>query len=123
MGVNEATRSLDFSPQFYSEHDGRFHETPIIRLHPSKGDDETSSGGDCTWHLTLIHVVLTELQDGNENPFTRLPHSDRYHKILGARKKLPVYAQMGDFYEIVSSALPFAREGAIEPFIPGRSCN
>jgi pre-mRNA-splicing factor ATP-dependent RNA helicase DHX15/PRP43 len=57
--------------------------------------------------FTLLHIVfLTPLQDGKENPFTRLPHSDRYHKILEARKKLPVYTQMDDFYEMVSSALP-----------------
>ena len=58
---------------------------------------------------------LTSLQDGNENPFTRLPHSPQYHKILEARKKLPVFAQMDDFYKIVSSSLPFVCEGAMEP--------
>ena len=46
------------------------------------------------------------LQDGKENPFTRMPHSDRYHKILEARKTLPVYTQMDDFYKMVSSTLP-----------------
>jgi pre-mRNA-splicing factor ATP-dependent RNA helicase DHX15/PRP43 len=45
------------------------------------------------------------LQNGNENPFTRLPHSPQYHKILEARKNLPVFAQMDKFYDIVSSAL------------------
>ena len=69
-----------------------------------------------------LHVVfLTWLQNGKENPFTRLPHSDQYHKILEARKKLPVFAQMDEFYEIVSSALPFVPEGATAPLIPGRS--
>jgi pre-mRNA-splicing factor ATP-dependent RNA helicase DHX15/PRP43 len=54
-----------------------------------------------------FHVVFsTPLQNGKENPFTRLPHSDQYHKILEARKKLPVFAQMGDFYKMVSSAPP-----------------
>ncbi|KAF8465792.1 P-loop containing nucleoside triphosphate hydrolase protein [Russula ochroleuca] len=38
--------------------------------------------------------------DGNENPFTRLPHSPQYLKILEARKKLPVFAQMEEFYEM-----------------------
>ncbi|KAH9998704.1 P-loop containing nucleoside triphosphate hydrolase protein [Russula vinacea] len=40
------------------------------------------------------------LQDGKENPFTRMPHSDRYHKILEARKTLPLYTQMDDFYKM-----------------------
>ncbi|KAI0288751.1 P-loop containing nucleoside triphosphate hydrolase protein [Russula brevipes] len=38
--------------------------------------------------------------EGNENPFTRLPHSPQYHKILEARKKLPVFTQMDEFYKI-----------------------
>ena len=41
-------------------------------------------------------------QDGSQNPFTRLPHSNRYYKILEARKKLPVYEQMDEFYKLVS---------------------
>jgi pre-mRNA-splicing factor ATP-dependent RNA helicase DHX15/PRP43 len=60
-------------------------------------------------------VFLTSLQEGNENPFTRLPHSTQYFKILEARRKLPVFAQMEEFYEVVSSALSFVCEGAIEP--------
>ena len=115
MGVNEATRrrtSLSCPPQFISEHDGRFHETPVIWLHTAKGNGETSSGGHCTWCLTLFHIVfLTQLQDGNESPFTRLSHSDRYHKILEARKQLPVFAQMDDFYKMVSSAVPLCSWG------------
>jgi pre-mRNA-splicing factor ATP-dependent RNA helicase DHX15/PRP43 len=64
-----------------------------------------------------LHFVffLTSLQEGNENPFTRLPHTTQYFKILEARKKLPVFAQMGEFYEMVSPALSFICEGAIEP--------
>jgi len=62
----------------------------------------------------LFHV-LTSFQEGNENPFTRLPHSAEYFKILEARKKLPVFTQMSDFYEMVSTATPFVCEGAIEP--------
>jgi pre-mRNA-splicing factor ATP-dependent RNA helicase DHX15/PRP43 len=50
-------------------------------------------------------------QDGKENPFTRSPHSDQYYKILKARKKLPVYEQMDEFYKLVSSELPFVCEG------------
>jgi pre-mRNA-splicing factor ATP-dependent RNA helicase DHX15/PRP43 len=63
--------------------------------------------------LSLLRV-LTSVQEGNENPFTRLPHSAQYFKILEARKKLPVFAQMAEFYEMVSPALSFVCEGAIE---------
>ena len=55
---------------------------------------------------TLVLLIVISLQEGNENPFTRLPHSSQYHKILEARKKLPVFTQMDEFYKIVSPALP-----------------
>ncbi len=74
--------------------------------------------GDITLHI----VFLTPLQDGKENPFTRLPRSDQYYKILEARKKLPVYGQMDGFYKLVSSALPSVREGEIEPMKPRPKC-
>jgi hypothetical protein len=60
-------------------------------------------------------MTSLQLQDGKENPFTRLPHSSQYHKILEARRKLPVYTQMKEFYQMVSPTLPFICEGAIEP--------
>ena len=50
----------------------------------------------CDWYLT-------SLQEGKENPFTRLPHSPQYRKILEARKKLSVFAQMDRFYKLVSN--------------------
>ncbi|KAH9019755.1 P-loop containing nucleoside triphosphate hydrolase protein [Lactarius hengduanensis] len=43
--------------------------------------------------------------EGNENPFTRLPHSPQYRKILEARKKLPVFAQMDEFYKMVAPGI------------------
>jgi pre-mRNA-splicing factor ATP-dependent RNA helicase DHX15/PRP43 len=36
------------------------------------------------------------------NPFTHKPLSATYKKILEVRKKLPVYAQMKEFYDMVS---------------------
>jgi len=45
---------------------------------------------------------LTKQQDGDVNPFNKQPHTAQYKKILEARKKLPVYAQMTEFYEMVS---------------------
>lgn len=59
-------------------------------------------------------VFLTTSQEGKENPFTRLPHSPQYHEILEARKKLPVFAQMDEFYKMVSPARAFVCEGTIE---------
>jgi pre-mRNA-splicing factor ATP-dependent RNA helicase DHX15/PRP43 len=49
-------------------------------------------------------VLINEksLQEHEINPFTKQPHSAQYKKILDARKKLPVYAQMDDFYKMVS---------------------
>ncbi|KAF9036062.1 P-loop containing nucleoside triphosphate hydrolase protein [Hymenopellis radicata] len=34
------------------------------------------------------------------NPFTKQPHSAQYKKILEARKKLPVYGQMDEFFKM-----------------------
>ncbi|KZV63050.1 pre-mRNA-splicing factor ATP-dependent RNA helicase PRP43 [Peniophora sp. CONT] len=38
--------------------------------------------------------------EGDVNPFTKQPHTPQYKKILEARKKLPVYAQMDEFYKM-----------------------
>ncbi|KAJ7489809.1 P-loop containing nucleoside triphosphate hydrolase protein [Mycena galericulata] len=38
--------------------------------------------------------------ENDTNPFTKQPHSAQYKKILEARKKLPVYTQMDDFYKM-----------------------
>jgi pre-mRNA-splicing factor ATP-dependent RNA helicase DHX15/PRP43 len=42
------------------------------------------------------------MQDGDVNPFTKQPYTPSYTKILESRKKLPVYAQMKEFLEMVS---------------------
>ena len=34
------------------------------------------------------------------NPFTKKPHTAQYKRILEARKKLPVYAQMDEFFNV-----------------------
>ncbi|KIJ94146.1 hypothetical protein K443DRAFT_125337 [Laccaria amethystina LaAM-08-1] len=43
---------------------------------------------------------VRKAQDGDLNPFTKQPHTPQYKKILEARKKLPVYAQMDEFLKI-----------------------
>src|SRR5712671_5018036 len=69
--------------------------------------------------FALVYVVfLTSFQEGHENPFTRLPHSSQYFKILEARKKLPVFAQMDEFYKMVSRAPPFVCKGAAHQIAP-----
>ena len=35
------------------------------------------------------------------NPFTKAPHTLQYKKILEARKNLPVYTQMDEFFKMV----------------------
>ncbi|KAG6889618.1 hypothetical protein C0992_004574 [Termitomyces sp. T32_za158] len=39
------------------------------------------------------------------NPFTKQPLSGQYKKILEARKKLPVYAKMDEFFQMVRDRL------------------
>lgn len=48
-----------------------------------------------------IFDLLLPFQEHDVNPFTKLPHTPQYKKILEARKKLPVYAQMDEFFKVV----------------------
>ena len=41
-------------------------------------------------------------QEHDTNPFTKQPHSSQYKTILEGRKKLPMFAQMAEFYKMVS---------------------
>ncbi|KAI0084386.1 pre-mRNA-splicing factor ATP-dependent RNA helicase PRP43, partial [Irpex rosettiformis] len=43
---------------------------------------------------------VVRVMKGDVNPFTKQPHTPQYKKILEGRKKLPVYAQMKEFYEM-----------------------
>jgi len=47
---------------------------------------------------------VRKAMDGDVNPFTKQPVSATYKKIMEARKKLPVYGHMREFYEIVSAS-------------------
>jgi pre-mRNA-splicing factor ATP-dependent RNA helicase DHX15/PRP43 len=88
---------------------------PLFGFMPRKVTAKQARGAIVRSDFSLALRVLTSFQEGDENPFTRLPHSTQYRKILEARKKLPVFTQMEEFYEMVSPALPFVCEGAIEP--------
>ena len=46
---------------------------------------------------------VRKAMDGDVNPFTKQPVSAQYKKIMEARKKLPVYGYMDEFYQIVSA--------------------
>ena len=41
------------------------------------------------------------LKEHDINPFTKQPHTSQYRNILKTRKKLPMFAQMHDFYKMV----------------------
>ncbi|KAI9059382.1 hypothetical protein FKP32DRAFT_1140535 [Trametes sanguinea] len=60
----------------------------------ASGKDDPLSG----WRSRKVTTaqVLKAMQ-GDVNPFTKRPHSPQYKKILEARKKLPVFAQMEGF--------------------------
>jgi pre-mRNA-splicing factor ATP-dependent RNA helicase DHX15/PRP43 len=46
---------------------------------------------------------VRKAMDGNVNPFTQQPVSAMYKKIMEARKRLPVYGYMDEFYRVVST--------------------
>jgi pre-mRNA-splicing factor ATP-dependent RNA helicase DHX15/PRP43 len=87
---------------------------PLFGFMPRNVTGKQVQGAIVRSAFFLCFVFLMSSQGGNENPFTRLPHSTQYFKILEARKKLPVFTQMAEFYEMVSPALSFVCEGAIE---------
>ena len=47
---------------------------------------------------------VRKAMDGDVNPFTKQPVSAQYKKIMEARKKLPVYGYMAEFYSMVSAS-------------------
>ncbi len=47
---------------------------------------------------------VRKAMDGDVNPFTKQPVSAQYKKIMEARRKLPVYGYMNEFYKIVSAS-------------------
>ena len=64
-------------------------------------------------HLIDISVAYRKLfilwpQDGKTNPFNKKPYSAQHKMMLEARRKLPVYAQMAEFYEMASNHRPSA---------------
>ena len=46
---------------------------------------------------------VRKVMDDDVNPFTKQPVSSQYKNIMEARKNLPVYGYMDEFYKIVSA--------------------
>lgn len=78
---------------------------PLFGFMPRRVTAEQVQKAMVRWyHFTPRSKSLILIyQEGDVNPFTKLPHSGTYKKILEVRKKLPVYTQMKEFYEMVSS--------------------
>ncbi|KAA1470775.1 P-loop containing nucleoside triphosphate hydrolase protein [Dentipellis sp. KUC8613] len=71
----------------------------------SKNNGKTPAGSEKEPLFGFMprHVKAEQVQKAMEhelNPFTKKPHSAQYMKILAARKKLPVFAQMEEFYNM-----------------------
>ncbi|TDL23390.1 P-loop containing nucleoside triphosphate hydrolase protein [Rickenella mellea] len=80
-------------------------ENPYLaHLAPKKrGSPSTSTVKEPLYGFLPRRVTADQVRgalEGDVNPFTKQPHSASYKKILEARKKLPVYAQMAEFYKV-----------------------
>ena len=64
-----------------------------------------ASPSPCPHHLPLPHTLM--LQTGEVNTFNKTSFSDSYKNILDSRKKLPVFSQMHEFYEMVGTQTVF----------------
>lgn len=64
-------------------------------------------------HMCRLVLVSNGSKESDVNPFTKAPHTAQYKKILAARKKLPVYAQMEEFYKMVSLFASFILGGVV----------
>ncbi|EMD36146.1 DNA/RNA helicase [Gelatoporia subvermispora B] len=82
------------------------YDNPYTRAPPVKNAASSSLGASNPLHGWLPRKVyakqVREAMDGDVNPFTQQPLSESYKKILQARKKLPVFAQMEEFLKMFS---------------------
>ena len=49
------------------------------------------------------YTVLTLFQESHANPFTKSLHGSSYKSLLDSRKRLPIFTQINEFYNIVSN--------------------
>ena len=95
-----------------------YSKEPLFGFLPRKVNSEqvTKAMVRRTLQQALCREFSPEtIQDGDVNPFTKRPHTPQYKKILAVRKKLPVYAQMEEFYNMVSLLVRLLLRGASEP--------
>ncbi|EPQ53153.1 P-loop containing nucleoside triphosphate hydrolase protein [Gloeophyllum trabeum ATCC 11539] len=80
----------------------------LAHLNPKKGGKSSASptpGNNPLYGFLPRRVTGEQARKALEsdvNPFTMQPHTPQYKKILEARKKLPVYSQMDEFFKIFS---------------------
>ncbi|KAG8894315.1 DEAH-box ATP-dependent RNA helicase prp43, partial [Tulasnella sp. 417] len=74
----------------------------LAHLYP-KDKQTAKSGNDPLHGLIPRKVTATQavnIMDGEINPFTKKTLTPAYKKILEGRKKLPVFAQIQEFYDL-----------------------
>jgi hypothetical protein len=71
--------------------------------------------------INKVDVFLTTTKEHELNPFTKKPLSSQYKKILEGRKKLPVYAKMDEFFEIVCPSIQPLGRGLSSAFFRHRN--
>ncbi|KAJ7796641.1 P-loop containing nucleoside triphosphate hydrolase protein [Mycena olivaceomarginata] len=87
--------------------DNKLQDNPYLaHRHPTQRDTGSSRSKSLGVKEPLYGFLPRKVNGDQEhevNPFTKQPHSAQYKKILDARKKLPVYAQMDDFYKMFTN--------------------
>ncbi|KAN0078223.1 P-loop containing nucleoside triphosphate hydrolase protein [Tylopilus felleus] len=82
----------------------------LAHLSPSQRsiDSGTPKGGESEPLSGFLRRKVTAIQvrkalEHDVNPFTKVPHTPQYKKLLDTRKKLPLYAQMDAFYKMYNA--------------------
>ncbi|KAI0075013.1 P-loop containing nucleoside triphosphate hydrolase protein [Panus rudis PR-1116 ss-1] len=71
---------------------------PVNKASGSNGNIKEPFYGFLPRHVSAEQA--RNVMDGDINPFTKQPFTPQYKKILEVRRKLPVYAQMDEFYKM-----------------------
>ncbi|KAF7790146.1 hypothetical protein EIP86_001098 [Pleurotus ostreatoroseus] len=81
----------------------RSTDNPYTDMPPVQSTSALSSSKEPLLGFMPRHVTAAQVEKAMNhdlNPFTKLPHTAQYRKILEGRRKLPVYAQMEEFYKM-----------------------
>ncbi|KAI5478143.1 hypothetical protein MNV49_005407 [Pseudohyphozyma bogoriensis] len=80
----------------------------LAHLPPNQRGAGSSSSGPAPFDGWIARKVtgpqVEKAMDGQTNPFTLRPHSQKYNDILAVRKKLPVHKQMGEFLDMFNAS-------------------